>query len=611
MKSIFASELGFVEKYDYKVKFINLFLQSLGTNNLNYTNFKKIRIDFVDNIINGDILFYYIDEFLELKSLSDLNESLDFELSIILPFFCDEYKAEDIINFYTKNKDIYVWIPILRKEYIKTINEFINETFDKDLTNILEIIKKMYLEGWIYNQNKRRIRLNYDYEFPQIIMHILNINENINDTNIPTISFNNDDLLDPTKWRTLLLFLKEFNLNNKYNYSINSQNQIWKNIIGIQKIWKEDIEQTIRINSQLAYLIEEEKQLRDINNNLFKLHFVFDQEFYQYDNNSIPGLKRLLNIIISTYGDTNIFLLEINNIKSNLSFIEKKFDQNLIKEYKYLKNISLPLRGYENLRIALITLLKKFSHLKLIITNPELYNELMDDINNFKKKYINVYQTEHQKFQNKVNSFNKKLHNMQEYRVLEYLSMIQVIRVAYNMKPIKKYIDTFFPEKCELEDIENILMEQPKCRCGYILGENLATPSLNKIKPMLKKGIIEYIEQLQNTKYFKELLIAYINENPYSNIKKILDINTNMNIDNLIEIIDLNLINEINKALCTSYSINISLSELCKKIIGIYSGDQIDLLINKIHKELLNIIKIKLNEIGKTEADNLLINIIK
>ena len=43
-------------------------------------------------------------------------------------------------------------------------------------------------------------------------------------------------------------------------------------------------------------------------------------------------------------------------------------------------NISLPVKGYENLRMNLITILKKFNQLLPVLTRKKYLNELLNDI---------------------------------------------------------------------------------------------------------------------------------------------------------------------------------------------------------------------------------------
>ncbi len=412
------------------------------------------------------------------------------------------------------------------------------------------------------------------------------------------------------KWFDYIRILKEFGYElDEKEESMENKKFLWEIIINIRKNMKEETEQAIRVNLELCYLLEEEEQIRDINPPLFKLNHIFEQDFYRFDNNSIKGLCNFHKLIISTYGNIDEFLKELQEIKENLYFIRKRYDQELLEKYNYLRKISLPLRGYDKLRFALLTILKKFSQIKVIIRNPRAYIDLIDEVDTFINQYKEQYIKEHREFHQKLQEFYSQLYSLPEYKVLDYLSHITVINVAYNLRPIKKYIDTFFPDQCKIKNLEEILVKEAKCSCGFNPGQNITIPSLSKIKPMLKKGITEYLEQLHN-KRFKGLFKNYLSYNPDSNLTKLLEISPNQLNGNL-KLIDQGLIREINEALSNTLPLKISFDEIATKLAGTYPVSQLELLSRDIEELLKKMIRDKMEGLAEINYDEIVINLIK
>jgi hypothetical protein len=417
-------------------------------------------------------------------------------------------------------------------------------------------------------------------------------------------------VLNTEKWMDFNRILQEFGYElDEKEESLENKKFLWEIIINIRKNMKEELEEAIRVNLQLCYLLEEEEQTRAINSPLFKLNYIFEQDFYRLDNDSIKGLCDFHKLLISTYGKINIFLNELKEIKENLYFIRKRYDQVLVEKYNYLRKISLPLRGYEELRFALLTLLKKFAELSIIIRNPKAYQELLDEVDTFIEHYREQYLKEHNNFHQKLKEFYSELYSLPEYRVLDDLSHINVIKVAYNLRPIKKYIETFFPEECKIENVDEVLEKQVKCSCGFNMGQNLTIPSLNKIKPMLRKGISEYLEQLHN-KRFRALFENYLSYKPDSCLKKLMEIPPGQ-INGNLKFINQELINEINEALSNTFPLKISFDEIATQLAGTYSVSQLDLLGKGLESVLRKIIRNKMVGMAEINYDEIVINLIK
>ena len=410
-------------------------------------------------------------------------------------------------------------------------------------------------------------------------------------------------------WEDFSKILLEFgyNLNGKENKQENLK-FLWEIIINIKKNMKEELEQAVRMNLNLCYALEEEGQVKTLNTGIFRLNYLLDQYIYRLDNDPCKGLSDFHKILISTYGNIDNFLSNIREVKENLSFIRKRRDQELIEKYNYLRKISLPLRGYEKLRIALITLLEKFKEIKDIITDPEIFINFNTELDYFIREYQKLYRQEHDIFQQGLRAFYQELYNLPEYRALEALSRIELINVAYNLKPIKRYIDTFFPEECWVTDLEELLKNNVKCNCGFTIGDTFTAPSLNKIKPMLRKGIAEYIEKIQN-KRFRPIFDNYLSYNKDSVLKNVLDFRIDK-VNSTIKYINEDLVREINNALSNTYPLKISLAEIIPNITGIYSINQLNLLAQDLEKYIKKLVRKKLQGVEKVKYENIVINLV-
>ena len=82
--------------------------------------------------------------------------------------------------------------------------------------------------------------------------------------------------------------------------------------------------------------------------------------------------------------------------------------------------------------------------------------------------------------------------------------------------------------------------------CGFTINESFTVPSLNKIKPMLRKGIAEYTEK-SRIKGSRPLFDNYLSYNKDSILKYILDYKIDK-VNGSIKYINEDLVREINHA---------------------------------------------------------------
>ncbi|MFW6026232.1 MAG: hypothetical protein ACOCRX_07805, partial [Candidatus Woesearchaeota archaeon] len=242
-----------------------------------------------------------------------------------------------------------------------------------------------------------------------------------------------------------------------------------------------------------------------------------------------------------------------------------------------------------------------------LIFNPVVFDSFIDEVDLFISKYLSLYLKEHNRFHQSLKDFYNNLYDLQEYKALECLSKIEVIKVAYNLRPIQKYINTFFPEQCANYKIKEVLEKNSKCSCGFTLGDTLTIPSLNKIRPMLRKGVCEYIEKIQN-KRFRSLFNNYLLYNPDSLIIKILSFKADK-INGNLPYINEQLIGEINEALSNTYPLKISLEQIAIHLSGTYPASNLDILADEFKKTVRSLIIEKTKAINKNNFDDMIINI--
>jgi hypothetical protein len=339
------------------------------------------------------------------------------------------------------------------------------------------------------------------------------------------------------QWTDIIKILDEFDISEE----IDNQEHLWEIIINIRENMYNEIKKGIRINLQLCFFLEEKKQIRDINRPFFHLNHIFEQDFYRIDLDSYLGLSNFHKLIYFSYGNLERFILELQAAKENLFFIRKGYHKILVEYYSYLKSISLPPKNYNELRSDLKLIFNKYSMLTGMITETSLFDSLIKNIDSFKKRYCIIYKEEHDNFQNQLAEFYEKLHFLPEYRALINLSCIEAINFD---KPIKRYIDNFFPARCRINNLDEILKKEAKCRCGFTLGDLITIPSLQKIKPLLRKGVKEYVKELQSERY-RPIFSSYLSYNRDSRIKKLLETSPER-LDELLNIIDDEIVKEIN-----------------------------------------------------------------
>lgn len=416
------------------------------------------------------------------------------------------------------------------------------------------------------------------------------------------------DLIETNLWQEYLALIQVFLPEVNPVRSIVNQDKMWHQVFFLHNELLDDIEQGIKILTQFCHQISQEDQVREIVRPLLKLRHLLDAEFYHQDYQSHQGLIRFRRSAMEIFGSTENFEKEYLQVKQILYFINRRWDQELLHFYQYVKEIQLPLRGYENLKIGLLTVKNKFTYFDRLLTNKEVYLNLITDFQNIQRRYITIYLEEHYRFHEEVANFSAQLKGLAEYRTLSLFDSIKAIKVAYNLKPIKRYIDNFFPIKCNIMNLAEQLEKKPICECGFRLGTPFVSPPLDKISPMLRTGIKEYVDQFQNTRRFRDYLDNYLEKNPESQIRSLLQVDLE-NLEKIIELTTEQVIQEINEALDSTYPITISSSEIAAALVGTYPAANLADLTTYFEEILTGILESKLDALPEKNLDKIVLMI--
>ncbi|MEC9488460.1 MAG: DUF6079 family protein [Halanaerobium sp.] len=401
------------------------------------------------------------------------------------------------------------------------------------------------------------------------------------------VTIEKGDLLSAEEWYTLtsLLSLVLTEPVGELARNGHNQNLLWKKLLERQEEMKSDLEQAARVLTQLCKAFTRLDLIKEINTPLLQAHSLFDHDYYHAAIDAKEGLTYFMQEIEKIYQDNKGFADGIKQVKRALEFVKRRLDQRLTDAGNYLADCVVPSRGYQQLKLLKTALERKLENICSCIYSPRALEGFLFDYERFRRIYTEGYQTAHNQFHHRVSEFVNELLQMPEYRTLSLLEKIKPIRVAYNLKPIKKYVDNFFPHNCQEVKLEEHLLQQPLCSCGFTLGEQFMAPELDKIKPMLRKGINEYLEQLNNTRRFRKFLERYAEEHPDSKLAPLLAVKPG-EVEKMLEMISPELIDEINAALQTTIPIRISYQEIIDQIAGSYPASRVDELVRKFRKAL-------------------------
>lgn len=358
----------------------------------------------------------------------------------------------------------------------------------------------------------------------------------------------------------------------KRHFSLPLQQNIWKHLIEKKKELSEDLDrmtyQVERIKNDSNFA---EFNIDQINNYINKVKELLDEIMVSYS--SEEGLERFA----SKYRN-------MPNIETYLTKIEqvKSFLENNINDYRnivnYLKHPDLKIPDqdkYQELKSFRKNLLVSLTD-DSVIYDSDFFSELKNKFSEFKQKYIDLYQKEHNK--QKGNDRFKPILDIKKkkgYQILKSFSDIELISVKDDLVKVDRIISKALNNKCNQNTL-TILQDRPKCDCGFQLGETVKLPSKKEIQRTIDSGVKQYIKKLKNPEYKNKIEVYLDNMEAAGNkrfarpIRNLLNIKPDKNLYNkLSNILNRNIIKRINSVLSGNISlVERSLDDLYENLIN-------------------------------------------
>jgi len=88
--------------------------------------------------------------------------------------------------------------------------------------------------------------------------------------------------------------------------------------------------------------------------------------------------------------------------------------------------------------------------------------------------------------------FYQQLFSQPEFRIIDYITKND--KFSGNNQQYLNQLNQFFPDLCEKENLKEILKNQPRCECEYVIGDTI--PALEKIKPKLTMEMRNLISKI-------------------------------------------------------------------------------------------------------------------
>ncbi len=346
-------------------------------------------------------------------------------------------------------------------------------------------------------------------------------------------------------------------------------NLLWPLLVNIQPTLIRQVNYLMRKLGWFYYKLDKLELLSEINNTFLKMNHIFARPVYQQEVDAKEGIKIFQRLIQSSFSGEELQVYLANLIKINNFFTNEDY-YFLIQIKEEISKIKLPERDYELLKA-------RYNEILNLLANPDkiIFSEISADL--LKEKYLififyyrKIYRVEHENYQKNIKFFLQQLKNLPEYKLFERLKHINSPVKIEDIIPFNHYLNSFFPHKCEKLEPELDPIDGDRCECGFKLGEKCVNPELEKIKPMLVKGISEYISYLQNDHFINQRLKPYLVGREQSVLNNIDEIKSFADID---DIFSDEIINELNQVIehTDNEIITIYLKEIVDSISGKYT----------------------------------------
>jgi hypothetical protein len=180
-----------------------------------------------------------------------------------------------------------------------------------------------------------------------------------------------------------------------------------------------------------------------------------------------------------------------------------------VHQYAGDPRLSIPDRPeYAGLRKEKDEILGFFEKGRISI-DGEKTGELMKRFQEFREKYIHAYTEAHRRTRSGEQfAPYEKVRQSRRYQVLTRLDQLEMISVPHNRISVDRSLASVLQAECNGPSPES-LQSNPRCSCGFALGEEVSLPPLRELEESIDLGIRETLEALASAPY-QERFIPYL-----------------------------------------------------------------------------------------------------
>ncbi|HXZ35205.1 MAG TPA: DUF6079 family protein, partial [Thermodesulfobacteriota bacterium] len=218
------------------------------------------------------------------------------------------------------------------------------------------------------------------------------------------------------------------------------------------------------------------------------------------------GLERFL----SAASREPFFPDKLRRIEELRNFFDRAERVLFVQQYVGDPRLSIPDRpDYAGLRKEKEEILRFFEKGRVSI-DGEKTEELMKRFQEFRERYIHAYSEAHRRAKS-GDQFApyEKVRQSRRYQVLARLDQLEMISVPHNRSSADRSLAAVLQAECNGPSPES-LQSNPRCSCGFSLGEEISFPPLREMEESIDKGIRESLEALASAP-FQERFIPYLN----------------------------------------------------------------------------------------------------
>lgn len=180
-----------------------------------------------------------------------------------------------------------------------------------------------------------------------------------------------------------------------------------------------------------------------------------------------------------------------------------------VHQYAGDPRLSIPDRPeYAGLRKEKEEILRFFEKGRVSV-DGEKTGELIKRFQEFRERYIQAYSEAHRRAKSGEQfAPYEKMRQSRRYQVLARLDQLEMISVPHNRSSVDRSLAAVLQAECNGPSPES-LQSNPRCSCGFSLGEEISFPPLREMEESIDRGIRETLETLASAPY-QERFIPYL-----------------------------------------------------------------------------------------------------